>query len=143
MTDRRLRAAMIVLAAAGAGVAAYLTWVHYADVSPICATGGGCETVQKSSYSEIAGIPVAMLGLGGYIAILATLLVRGEATRLWTAALALVGAGFSAYLTYLELFVIDAICQWCVASAVIMAVLAGLALARLLRAPPEPEAAAG
>jgi uncharacterized membrane protein len=143
MTDRRLRAAMIVLAAAGAGVAAYLTWVHYADVSPICATGGGCETVQKSSYSEIAGIPVAMLGLGGYIAILATLLVRGEATRLWTAALALVGAGFSVYLTYLELFVIDAICQWCVASAVIMAVLAGLALARLLRAPPEPEAAAG
>lgn len=69
--------------------------------------------------------------------------MRGEATRLWAAALALVGAGFSVYLTYLELFVIDAICQWCVASAVIMAVPAGLALARLLRAPPEPGAAAG
>ena len=143
MTDRRLRAAMIVLAVAGAGVAAYLTWVHYADVSPICATGGGCETVQKSSYSELAGVPVALLGLGGYLAILVALFVPGEATRLWAAALALVGAGFSLYLTYLELFVIDAICQWCVASAVIMTVLAGLAVTRLLRAPPEPEAAAG
>ena len=143
MTDRRLRAAMIVLAVAGAGVAAYLTWVHYADVSPICATGGGCETVQKSSYSELAGVPVALLGLGGYLAILVALFVPGEATRLWAAALALVGAGFSLYLTYLELFVIDAICQWCVASAVIMTVLAGLAVTRLLRAPPQPEAAAG
>jgi uncharacterized membrane protein len=143
MSDRRLRAAMVVLAVAGTGVAAYLTWAHYADVSPICATGGGCETVQKSSYSEIAGVPVALLGLGGYVAILATLFLPGEATRLWAAALALVGAGFSAYLTYLELFVIDAICQWCVASAVIMAVLAALSVARLLRAPPELEAAAG
>jgi uncharacterized membrane protein len=143
MTDRRLRAAMIVLAVAGAGVAAYLTWVHYGDVSPICATGGGCETVQKSSYSELAGVPVALLGLGGYLAILATLFVPGETTRLWAAALALVGAGFSLYLTYLELFVIDAICQWCVASAVIMTVLAGLAVTRLVRAQPEPEAAAG
>lgn len=143
MSDRRLRAAMIVLAVAGAGVAAYLTWVHYADVSPICATGGGCETVQKSSYSELAGIPVALLGLGGYLAILAMLFLPGEASRLWTAALALVGAGFSAYLTYLELFVIDAICQWCVASAVIMTVIAGLSVTRLLRAQPEPEAATG
>ena len=57
--------------------------------------------------------------------------------------LALTGVGFSVYLTYLELFVIDAICQWDVASAVIMTVPAGLALARLLRAPPEPGAAAG
>ena len=143
MSDRRLRAAMIVLAVAGAGVAAYLTWVHYADVSPICATGGGCETVQKSSYSELAGIPVALLGLGGYLAILAMLFLPGEGTRLWTAALALVGAGFSAYLTYLELFVIDAICQWCVASAVIMTVIAALSVTRLLRAQPEPEAVAG
>ena len=143
MSDRRLRAAMIVLAVAGAGVASYLTWVHYADVSPICTTGGGCETVQKSSYSELAGVPVALLGLGGYLAILVTLFLPGEAMRLWAAALALIGAGFSVYLTYLELFVIDAICQWCVASAVIMTVLAGLSVARLLRAQPEPEAAAG
>jgi uncharacterized membrane protein len=134
---------MVVLAVAGIGVAGYLTWVHYADVSPICATGGGCETVQKSSYSEIGGVPVAILGLGGYVAILAGLLLPGEATRLWTAALALVGAGFSAYLTYLELFVIDAICQWCVASAVIMGVLAVLAVVRLIRTPAAAEATAG
>lgn len=133
MTDRRLRAAMIVLAVAGAGVAAYLTWVHYADVSPICATGGGCETVQKSSYSELAGVPVALLGLGGYLAILATLFLPGEATRLWAAALALVGAGFSLYLTYLELFVIDAICQWCVASAIVMTLLFAVSALRMVR----------
>ena len=143
MSDRTTRLVMAALAVAGIGVAGYLTYVHYAGVSPICATGGGCETVQKSSYSEIGGVPVAILGLAGYVAILAGLFLPGDATRLWTAALALIGAGFSAYLTYLELFVIDAICQWCVASAVIMTVLAGLAAVRLVRAPPPAEPAVG
>jgi uncharacterized membrane protein len=128
-----MRLAMAALAVAGIGVAGYLTWAHYADVAPICATGGGCETVQQSSYAELGGVPVAILGLGGYLAILTGLLVPGEAARLATAGIALVGAGFSAYLTYLELFVIDAICQWCVASAVIMVALAVLGLLRVFR----------
>lgn len=133
MTESRLRAAIAALAVAGAGIAAYLTYVHYADVDAFCvAGGGGCEKVQTSEYAELAGIPVAVLGLIGYLSILASLLVRGDNGRLAGAVLALSGFGFSAYLTYRELFTIDAICQWCVASAVVMALLAVLTVWRLL-----------
>lgn len=134
---------MLVLAVAGIAIAGYLTYVHYADIKPVCAGGGGgCERVQASSWSELAGVPVALLGLGGYVAILASLLVPGEAARLATAALALVGATYSGYLTYVELFEIDAICQWCVASAVVLTVLAVLACIDLIRldaAPRQPD----
>jgi len=125
VTDGRLRAAIAALAVAGIGVATYLTYIHYADVKAFCvAGGGGCEKVQTSSYSELLGIPVAVLGLVGYVLILASLRVPGEAGRVAGAVLALGGFGFSAYLTYRELFTIDAICQYCVASAVLMALLA-------------------
>jgi uncharacterized membrane protein len=127
MSDRRLRIAIAVLALAGLGVAGYLTWVHYADLEPICAGGsGGCEKVQSSDYAELAGIPVALLGLIGYGAILASLMLPGDLGRFAGAVLALVGFGFSAWLTYVELFELDAICQWCVASAVIMTALAAV-----------------
>jgi uncharacterized membrane protein len=132
--DRRLTLALAAIAALGLAVAGYLTYVHYADVAPICTGGGGgCEKVQTSSYAELAGVPVAVLGLAGYLAILGSLAIGGERGAMATALLALVGFGFSLYLTYLELFEIDAICQWCVASAVLMTLLAGLAVTRLLR----------
>jgi uncharacterized membrane protein len=125
MSERRLRIAAAVLALAGLGVAGYLTWVHYAELEPICAGGsGGCEKVQNSDYAELAGVPVALLGLIGYGAILVSLWVPGELGRFAGAVMALAGFGFSAWLTYVELFEIDAICQWCVASAVIMTALA-------------------
>ena len=135
MTEARSRAAIAALAVAGIGVAAYLTYVHYADVQALCvAGGGGCEKVQTSSYSELVGIPVAVLGLAGYVSILGTLWIRGETGRLAGAVLAITGFGFSAYLTYRELFTIDAICQWCVVSAVLMTLLAALTTWRLLAA---------
>jgi uncharacterized membrane protein len=134
MSDRALELAARALVIVGLAIAGYLTWVHYAGLDPVCVGGGGgCETVQSSSYAELAGVPVALVGLIGYAAIGATLLVDGERSRLAAAALALVGFGFSAYLTYLELAVIDAICQWCVASAVLMTALAVVTLLRLLR----------
>ena len=133
MTDRRLRTAIAVLALAGVAIATYLTYVHYADVEAFCvAGGGGCEKVQTSDYAELAGIPVAVLGLIGYVLILGSLFVRGENGAFAGAVLALSGFAFSAYLAYRELFTIDAICQWCVASAIVMTALAILTVVRLL-----------
>lgn len=128
-----LRTATIVVAVIGTAIAAYLTYVHYAGIEPICAVSGGCEKVQSSEYAELAGIPVALLGLIGYLGILAAAVAPGDAARLVASSLALGGFAFSLYLTYLELFEIDAICQWCVASAVAMTVLALLTALRLVR----------
>jgi uncharacterized membrane protein len=132
MSDRSLRGAMAIIALIGLGVAGYLTYVHYAGVTPVCAVAHGCEKVQTSHWAVLAGIPVAVLGLVGYAAILASIAVPGEAGRLAGAALALAGFGFSAYLTYLEVIEIEAICAWCVASAALMTALAALAVGRLL-----------
>ena len=72
----------MLLAVLGLAVAGYLTYVHYAELEPICAGGGGgCERVQNSSYAELAGVPVAVLGLVGYALILASLWVPGDAGR--------------------------------------------------------------
>jgi uncharacterized membrane protein len=134
-SDRRLRLVAIVLATVGLCVAAYLTYIHYEGIKPVCGLGGDCEKVQSSEWSKLAGVPVAVLGLVGYAAILVTLFIDREAALIAGAIFALAGFGFSAYLTYRELFSIDAICQWCVASAVIMTLLAIVTTARLLRAP--------
>jgi uncharacterized membrane protein len=118
----------------GLGIAAYLTYIHYAGLHPLCLASGGCEKVQSSHWSKLAGIPVATIGLVGYAGILASLLVPGETGLAGCALIALVGFGFSAYLTYVELLRIHAVCQWCVASAVLMTALAALTVARLLTA---------
>jgi uncharacterized membrane protein len=132
-----LRRATLALGLVGLAIAGYLTYVHYAGLQPFClAGGGGCETVQSSRWASLAGVPVAVLGLAGYAAILATLALPEDPGRTAAALLALAGFGFSAYLTYLELFEIHAICQWCVASAVVMTLLAGVSVARLLRYDP-------
>jgi uncharacterized membrane protein len=134
--DRGLRIAILVLALIGLGIATYLTYVHYAGLKVLCLSSGGCETVQASAYAKLAGIPVAVLGLVGYVGILLSLAVRGELGRIGGFAIALIGFGFSMYLTYRELFTIKAICQWCVSSAVLMTLLAILTAIRALRADP-------
>jgi uncharacterized membrane protein len=135
MSDRALELWARGLTLAGLVIAGYLTWVHYAELDPVCVGGGGgCERVQASDYAELAGIPVAVVGLAGYAAIGISLLRRDERWRLAGAALTLVGFGFSMYLTYIELAVIDAICQWCVASAVVMTLLAVVMIGRVLKA---------
>jgi uncharacterized membrane protein len=118
---RNLRVVLGVLAAAGLLISAYLTWVHFAQVAPVCVGGsGGCETVQSSRYATVLGVPVAVLGIIGYAGLLFSAVLRGELGVYLGFLFALVGTLFSAYLTYLEVFVIHAICQWCVASAAIM-----------------------
>jgi uncharacterized membrane protein len=130
----RLEIAIGVIALIGIAVAGYLTYIHYAGIEPLCAAGGGgCHKVQNSVYAELVGIPVAVLGLAGYLAIFGSLFLPGDLSRTTGAVLALSGFGFSAYLTYRELFTIDAICQWCVGSAILMTALAVLTTVRLLR----------
>lgn len=132
--ERKLRVAIAGLAAAGIGVSTYLLVVHLSGGTPVCAAGGtGCSTVTESEYSELAGIPVPLLGLVGYLLLLGSALVQSDAGRIGGMFLAIVGFGFSAYLTYLELVVIDAICQWCVVSAVLMAALLATTGARAAR----------
>ncbi len=132
MSDRALRLTAILVTLAGIGVAGYLTWAHFADQSVICVQGGGCEKVQQSSYSEIAGIPVAALGLASYLSVLGLLVWDAQIARLSAATLALVGLAFSAYLVVVQLFVIDAVCVWCMANDLVIApALAVLTLLRL------------
>lgn len=135
MSDRALRTTGFVLVVLGIGVAGYLVYIHYADVNPICNIAHGCHKVQTSAYAKLAGVPVALLGLIGYVVILGALIFDGEIGRMIAALTALVGFGFSMYLTYRELFTIDAICQWCVASAILMTGLAVVCTWRLLREP--------
>ena len=125
----RVRAAILGASLAGAAIAAYLTSVHYAHVAPIC-TSGGCEKVQRSSYAELAGVPVALLGLAAYAALGATSFRRGLVAATAGVVIALGGAAFSAYLLWAQLGPIGAICQWCVANDAVIAVAAVLTLAR-------------
>jgi uncharacterized membrane protein len=137
VTDRSLRVAVALLALAGAGIAGYLTYARYAHATIACTTGG-CETVQSSEYAEIVGLPVAVLGLAGYVAIFATALFSGELARLAGAVLALGGLVFGVYLVFVQAFAIEAFCQWCLASDAVMALLAAATVARLRVRQPAP-----
>ncbi|HEX4747655.1 MAG TPA: vitamin K epoxide reductase family protein [Gaiellaceae bacterium] len=133
MSDRTLRSAAAIVALAGIGVAGYLTWVHFDDAALVCVAGGGCETVQQSEYAEVAGVPVALLGLGFWVLILGLIAWDSPPARLGAAALALFGLLFSVYLVTLQLFVIDAICVWCMVNDVVLAPLLAVLTALRLR----------
>ena len=134
---RTLRVVLGALAAAGLLISAYLSWVYFAGVAPVCAGGGGgCERVQSSPYATILGVPVAVLGVVGYAGLLFSVALRGEAGVYLGFLVTLVGTLFSFYLTYLEVFVIGALCQWCLASAAVMVaalVCAGIGVWRLTK----------
>ena len=119
------------LALLGLAISIYLTWVHYAGIEPVCTGISDCERVQTSEYADLVGIPVAVLGIAGYAAILVSLRMRVEVTAL----LAYLAVAFSAYLTWAEVFKIEAICQWCVGSALMALAIAVLATLRALGAP--------
>lgn len=129
MTESRLRLGSILLAVSGSAVAGYLLWVREASSNLICATGG-CETVQNSPHAEVLGVPVALLGLAAYSLLAATALLRSEAALSVHTVLALAAVAFSLYLFYVQVELIGAICDWCLASDAIVSVLAILALLR-------------
>lgn len=121
------RLVVAALALIGVFVSLYLTLYKLGVIGQLSCAAGSCETVNTSEWSTLLGQPVALWGLGFYVA---TLLVAvaglGErfadsrALSLLLVAMSGVGVLFSAWLTYLELFVIDAICMWCVISAIIV-----------------------
>jgi uncharacterized membrane protein len=139
VSERSARAAVAALALLGAGIAAYLTYTHYRGIAPVC-TSGGCEEVQTSEYAEVAGIPVAVIGLAGYVGLLATAVVRSAGAAAAGVAMALGGLGFAVYLVAVQLVILEAVCIWCFASDAVIALLtiAALARARALSTPESP-----
>lgn len=132
----RLRAASVGLASVGTALSAYLTYVHYSGELALCLGAGGCETVQSSAYAEIAGLPVALLGLLAFVVLTVVAAVRlRDPAAAWTLTglfgLTLAGTLFALYLSYLELFVIHAVCPWCVAVDSVMTALFALTVIEL------------
>lgn len=142
-SDKNLRLFSYALAGIGAAVSAYLTWVKFAHVEVFCGGSNQCETVANSRYAEIAGIPIALLGLGAYLLIIALLFIEGRAefwrqnSPLIIFGMTLVGTLYSAYLTYLEFAVIHAVCPYCVVSAIAMTLLFVISVVRLFKQVPE------
>ncbi len=135
------RMAIAVLALVGLLIAAYLTLYKMGYLGAIQCSIGGCEKVQASRFAYFMGLPVAAWGIGAYAAILALALAgvqprfarsRGVALALF--GLSAVGVVFSAYLTYLEAFVILAWCQWCVVSAILITLIFLLSIPGLRQA---------
>jgi uncharacterized membrane protein len=128
----------VLLAIAGLGISGYLTMTHYADKPIECGgLGGQCDYVNSSDYASVAGIPVAVLGLMAYSGLLAVALIWAARpySDVWPVAywgMALAGDGYAGYLTYVELEVLHAICAWCVASAIVLALSLVLSTAYLL-----------
>jgi len=136
VSDRLLRGALLLVSVAGIALASYLTYVHYQPKALICTGSGGCETVQDSRYAMLAGIPVAVLGLAAWVVVLGLTIWNSELARTLTTALAVAALAFAVYLVILQLFVIDAICIWCMANDLVLTpLLAVLAVLRLRTAP--------
>jgi uncharacterized membrane protein len=134
-----LRVVSIILSAVGLLDSLYLSWVKLAGSEAYCAGIGDCDVVNSSSYSEIGGIPIALFGAGAYLSMILVLYMekRGEFWRengqLVVFGLSLTGVIYSAYLTYIELAILRAICPYCVVSALILFFIWGISIIRLKR----------
>lgn len=127
----------IVFSFIGIVVSAYLTWIKLTGAYATCVGIGNCESVNSSRFAEISGVPIALIGMIGYLVILLFLIIelrypdRIDFLRLILFGFTLTGALYSLYLTYLEVFVLHAICPYCVISAVAMLALFGISISRL------------
>lgn len=126
-----LRLASIVLCVLGILVAGYMTWAELTDNETVCVDAGSidCAAVQDSAYATTLGIPIALLGLLGYMAILGVLVLEDQLEvfaaygRTLVVGFALFGVIFQTYLTYVEAAVLEKWCQWCVTSYIIITAL--------------------
>jgi uncharacterized membrane protein len=143
---RALLWAPVVLSGLGVFISGYLVTKRFTGGSLACTRWAQCDVVSNSVYSQLYGVPVAVIGLAGYLLLLALALAalwtEGRTqwqTLLLSFVLSLGGVGFSIYLTYLEIYVIEALCAWCVASAIVIALLA-IVTAVTIRLAPPPDA---
>lgn len=131
---------------AGLGLinALYLTSVKLSGKYALCGPIGDCKSVNSSVYSEVFGVPIALLGAIAYLLIIALLLLEGrgkvfrEFSPLIVFGISLAGVIYSAYLTYIEIAVLNAICPYCVLSALILVVLFVLSTLRIIRGEVQP-----
>ncbi|HSD49913.1 MAG TPA: vitamin K epoxide reductase family protein [Candidatus Methylomirabilis sp.] len=137
--------APVILSTLGVLVSGYLSVKRVTGGSLACSRWADCDVVNTSVYAKIYGVPVAFIGLAGYLVLMglamAALQAEGAAQRrLLTLGflLSLGGFGFSVYLTYLEIYVIEAICMWCVISALLISLLAIVGGFNLRRTAYEP-----
>lgn len=133
-----LRLSKFFVASVGLIVSLYLTWVKLAHTEIFCAGSSDCQTVNSSPFAEIAGVPIAILGVGAYLTIL-VLLYLERRDGFWKGnsillifGISLIGMLYSVYLTYIEIAVLRAICPYCVVSAIAMVLLLGLTIVRLM-----------
>ena len=139
--DRRhwgwIETATAMLVALGFLVSLYLTWIKLTNNTAACAGIGDCDAVNSSRYAEVAGIPIALVGMLGYLAIGCALVAElrwpqaNWSLRLGVFGMALAGTLYSAYLTYVEVAVLHAVCPYCVISAICMVGILILSVLRL------------
>ncbi len=139
--DRTIYRVSIGLAILGALVSIYMTIFKITENPGMCLGNGGCSVVNNSIYAEVYGIPVAVIGVGGYLAILVSLMLQTRSGffeangAMIVFGLALVGFLFTAYLIYVEIALIHALCPFCVTSQVTMTILFIISLIALARVP--------
>ena len=133
----------LLLSGLGVLISTYLSVKRFTGGSLACSRWAQCDVVNNSLYAKISGVPVAFIGLAGYLLLLglslAALETEGRTRRRLVALgliMALGGVAFSAWLTYIELYVIEAICSWCVASATVISLLAVVSSVNLWRTAP-------
>ncbi len=139
--DKWLYRSSIALGILGLLVSIYMTIFKLTDNASMCLGNGGCSVVNSSSYAEVSGVPVAVIGVGGYLAILAVLFMENRGkffaqnSTMIVFGLSLVGFLFTLYLIYVELALIHALCPFCVTSQITMTILFILSVIRLVRQP--------
>ena len=130
MTERFIRQVSVLLTLIGTGLVGYILYARHSGSPLLCSTGG-CEAVQSSRYSEIFGVPIAAFGLVGYATLLAAAVARGEWARTAQVMVALTAFLFSAYLVFVQVHLVGAICDWCLASDAVTTALVVTALLRI------------
>jgi uncharacterized membrane protein len=139
--DKWLYKATIALVVIGVIVSIYMTIYKFTNNNGMCLGSGDCSSVNSSKYSEIRGIPVALVGVGGYLAILAMLLLENRNRHmkmnatLYAFGLTLTGFLFTLYLIYVEIALLKAYCPFCITSQVTMTIIFTLSVIRLVRQP--------